>query len=154
VTDPPAASRATRVIAAPRERVYNAFIDPVALCEWLPPADMTGRIHAFDPKAGYRMSLYYPSTEPMLRGKTSAREDRVDVRFVELVPPQRIVEAVTFDTGDPDFRGEMTIVITFEAVGGGTEVSMAFSNLPPGLQPEDNDIGARLSLDQLARRFA
>jgi uncharacterized protein YndB with AHSA1/START domain len=154
VTGQPSDSRASRVIAAPAERVYNAFVDPVALCAWLPPADMTGRIHTFDPQAGYRMSLYYPPTEPMLRGKTSAREDRVDVRFVALEPPRRIVETVTFDTGDPDFRGEMTIVITFEAVHGGTEVTMTFSNLPPGLRPEDNDAGARLSLDQLARRFA
>jgi uncharacterized protein YndB with AHSA1/START domain len=36
----------------------------------------------------------------------------------------------------------------FEArVGGG------YRNLPPGLRAEDNDAGARLSLEQLARRF-
>jgi hypothetical protein len=30
---------------------------------------------------------------------------------------------------------------------------MTFDGLPPGLRPEDNDAGARASLDQLARRF-
>jgi uncharacterized protein YndB with AHSA1/START domain len=154
MSHPPAASRASRLIPASPERVYEAFVDPAALVEWLPPADMTGEIHAFDPKAGYRMSLYDPAIERDARGKTTAREDRVDVRFVELVPPRRIVEAVTFDTEDPAFRDTMTIVITFEQVPGGTEVTMAFSDLPSGLRPEDNDQGARLSLEQLARRFA
>lgn len=43
--------------------------------------------------------------------------------------------------------------MTFEEVPGGTEVTLEFTNLPPGLRPEDNDEGARLSLEQLARRF-
>jgi uncharacterized protein YndB with AHSA1/START domain len=77
----------------------------------------------------------------------------VIVRFVELAPPRRIVEAVTFDTTDPAFRGEMTIVVTFAAVSGGTEVTFPSRNLPPGLRAEDNEAGARLSLEQLARRF-
>jgi uncharacterized protein YndB with AHSA1/START domain len=100
------------------------------------------------------MSLFYPPDERSFRGKTSEREDRISVRFVELVPPRRIVEAVTFDTADPAFRGEMTIVVTFAAVSGGTEVTFACRNLPPGLRAEDNEAGARLSLEQLARRFA
>lgn len=75
------------------------------------------------------------------------------VRFVELVPPRRIVEAVSFVTADPAFHGEMTIVVTFEDVPGGTEVTFLFENLPPGPRAEDNETGARLSLDQLARRF-
>jgi hypothetical protein len=72
---------------------------------------------------------------------------------VELVPSRRIVEAVRFVTTDPAFFGEMTHTVTFDPVSGGTEVSLAFENLPPGLRPEDNDAGARLSLEQLARRF-
>ena len=47
----------------------------------------------------------------------------------------------------------MTIVVTFEEVPGGTEVTFLCENLPPGLRPEDNEAGSRLSLEQLARRF-
>jgi len=36
-------------------------------------------------------------------------------------------------------------------VSGGTEVTLVFKNLP-GLRAEDNEAGARLSLEQLARR--
>lgn len=47
----------------------------------------------------------------------------------------------------------MTMTATFEAVSGGTEVTLLFTNLPSGLRAEDNEAGSRLSLEQLARRF-
>jgi len=148
-------TRTSRIIKARPEELYWAFMDPAALVAWLPPAEMTGAIHEFDARVGggYRMSLYYPSNERSSRGKTSDREDMVNVRFVELTPPRRIVEAVNFVTTDPAFVGEMTIVVTFEVVSGGTEVTFLCRNLPPGLRAEDNEAGARLSLEQLARRF-
>ena len=151
----PKGTGTSRIIHAVPQQLYQAFIDPVALAAWLPPAQMTGRIHAFDARVGggYRMSLFYPPTERVFRGKTADGEDVVNVRFVELTPPSKIVEAVSFETADPAFFGEMTMIATFEAVTGGTEVTLAFENLPPGLRSEDNEAGARLSLEQLARRF-
>lgn len=148
-------TRTSRVIRARPEELYQAFVDPAALLAWLPPGDMTGKIHQFDARAGggYRMSLFYPPTERVFRGKTAERQDMVDVRFQELVPGRRIVEAVRFVTADPTLSGEIMHTITFEEVPGGTEVTLLFENLPPGLRPEDNDAGARLSLEQLARRF-
>lgn len=152
---PRGSTRTSQIIRARPEELYAAFVDPVVLVEWLPPAEMTGKIHAFTAGVGggYSMSLFYGESEQMFHGKTSEREDRVSVRFVELTPPRRIVEAVVFDSPDSAFQGEMTMVITFDDVPGGTEVVFACSNLPPGLRPEDNDAGARLSLAQLARRF-
>jgi uncharacterized protein YndB with AHSA1/START domain len=152
---PNASTRTSRVVAASRETLYDAFVNPDVLIAWLPPARMTGELHAFDARVGggYRMTLRHPPDERRFRGKTTEREDVVDVRFVELTPPRRIVEAVTFVTDDPAFGGEMTLTITLEPVRGGTDVTMLFENLPPGLRPEDNDAGARLSLGQLAARF-
>jgi len=148
-------TRTSRVIRARPEELYAAFLDPAALVDWLPPAEMTGRIHEFDARVGggYRMSLFYPPGERTFRGKTSDREDMVDVRFVELAPPRRIVEAVNFVTTDPAFSGEMTLTATFEAVSGGTEVTLMFEDLPPGLRAQDNETGSRLSLEQLSRCF-
>ncbi len=116
---------------------------------------MTGEIHEFDARVGggYRMSLFYPLDERAFRGKTSDREDMVNVRFVELAPPRRIVAAVSFVTADPAFFGEMTMIATFEEVSGGTAVTLVCKNPPPGLRAEDNEAGSRLSLEQLARRF-
>src|SRR5262245_10775392 len=148
-------TRVSRVIQAPPEEIYRAFMDPTALVAWLPPGEMTGTIHRFDARVGggYRMSLFYPPTERDRRGKTSAHEDMVTVRFVDLVPPRKIVQAVTFHTSDPALTGEMTIVVTLDRAAGGTEVTFACTNLPPGLRAEDNEAGSRLSLEQLARRF-
>src|SRR5262245_32891350 len=143
----------SHVIAAEPDAVYQAFMDPAALVAWLPPGEMTGRMHEFDARVGggYRMSLFYPSTERVARGKTSDHEDMVAVRFVELVPACRIVETVRFHADDPALAGEMTIAVTFERVTGGTEVTFRCTNLPSGLRAEDNEAGARLSLEQLAR---
>jgi uncharacterized protein YndB with AHSA1/START domain len=145
----------SRVIGARPEELYATFLDPVALVDWLPPAEMTGEIHEFDARVGggYRIPLFYPLDEPAFRGKTSNREDMVNVRFLELAPPRRIVEAVNFVTTDPAFFGEMTLTASFEEVSGGTEVTLVFKNLPPGLRAEDNEAGSRLSPEQLARRF-
>jgi uncharacterized protein YndB with AHSA1/START domain len=79
------------------------------------------------------MSLFYPPNENSFRGKTADREDMVNVRFVELTPPRRIVEAVSFVTADPAIFGEMTMTATFEEVSGGTEVTLVFKNLPARL---------------------
>ena len=148
-------TRASKAIKASPAAVFAAFMDPAVLVAWLPPADMTGRIHEFDGRVGggYRMSLFYPPSERSFRGKTSEREDMVSVRFVDLQPARRIVEQVRFHTTDPALLGEMTITISFEEVSDGTEVTLLCSNLPPGLRTEDNEAGSRLSLEQLARHF-
>jgi uncharacterized protein YndB with AHSA1/START domain len=148
-----ACTRTSKVIKAPREALYRAFIDPAALVVWLPPGEMTGEIYSFDARVGggYRMSLFYPSSDQVHRGKTSEREDSVAARFVELAPPVRIVEAVSFHSADPAFSGEMTLEATFEVADGGTEVTIACAHIPSGIRPEDNEAGCRSSLEKLAR---
>lgn len=146
-------TRTSRVIKAPAEDVYQAFIDPHALVTWQSPGDMTAEVHAFDARVGggYQMSLYYPETEQQNRGKTSGHEDRYTARFLELTPPKRIVQAITFDSDDPAFSGEMTMIVTLEEGAGGTEVTFRFEDIPAGIRPEDNDAGTRSSLEKLAR---
>ncbi|MGH2560944.1 MAG: SRPBCC family protein [Thermomicrobiales bacterium] len=146
-------TRTSRVINAPREALYRAFTDPAALAVWQAPGEMTGKVHEFDARVGggYRMSLFYPETEQEYRGKTAEREDRFTVRFVELTPPTRIVQAVTFDSDDPAFSGEMTMTVTLEVRDVGTDATIAFDHIPPGIRPEDNDAGTRSSLEKLAR---
>jgi len=148
-----ASTRNSKFIKATPEALYRAFTDPTALAAWLAPADMTGEVHSFDYRVGggYQMSLYYPSSETTFRGKTSEREDRYTARFVELTPPSRIVEAITFDAVDPAFSGEMTMVVTLEAEEGGTTVSILFKDIPSGIRPEDNEAGTQSTLEKLAR---
>lgn len=146
-------TRASAFIKAPREALYRAFTDPSALEAWQAPGEMTGNVHDFDARVGggYRMSLYYPPTEQANRGKTAAKEDRFNVRFTELTPPFKIVQVVSFDTDDPAFAGDMTMIVTFDERREGTDVTIAFHDIPPGIRLEDNDLGTRLSLQKLAR---
>ena len=153
-TEPTSRStRTTRILRAGAPAVYAAFLDPDALVAWLPPPGMTGRMHAFDARAGggYEMSLCYATDGGGARGKTTEREDRVVVRFVALVPPSRSGEAVRFVSDDPAFGGEMTLTVSLEPAAEGLAVTRAFDEIPPGVRPEDNDAGARASLAQLAR---
>jgi uncharacterized protein YndB with AHSA1/START domain len=39
-----------RTFAAPRERVYRAFMDPDELEEWYAPGDVTTKVHTLEPE--------------------------------------------------------------------------------------------------------
>src|SRR5690242_5141000 len=114
---------ASRVIAAPPERVYAALVDPDALVMWLPPDGMSGRFERFDARPGgsYRLVLTYADAS-VSRGKASADADIVDARFVDLVPGVRVVQAVDFVSDDPANAGTMTMTWELAAAGAGTRV--------------------------------
>jgi uncharacterized protein YndB with AHSA1/START domain len=107
--------------------------------------------HAFDAREGgaFRISLTY--SEPTATGKTTAHTDTYHGRFVTLVPNAQVVEVMEFETNDDSLRGEMTVSLTLTAANSGTDVLAVHKNLPPGLSPADNEIGWRMSLEQLAR---
>jgi uncharacterized protein YndB with AHSA1/START domain len=140
-------------IKATPQALYRAFTDPAALSVWLAPGEMTGKIHHFALRVGggYQMSLFYPQSEKGSPGKTSAKEDRFTARFIELTPYKRIVQAISFDSPDPAFSGEMIMEVTFEPKDKETKVTILFKNIPPGIRPEDNEAGTELSLEKLAR---
>ena len=70
---------------------------------------------------------------------------------MELTPPSRIVEAITFDAVDPAFEGVMIMEVTFTAENEGTNVSVFFKDIAAGIRPEDNEAGMQSSLEKLAR---
>ena len=142
----------SRIIAAPRTALYAAFMDPKALVAWMPPSGMRGEIRDFDGRigGGYRMTLTYEQPGPETRGKTTADADTVDVRFVELVPGERIVGAADFVSDDPAVGGTMTMTWTFTEVPGGTEVGVRVENAPPAISEADHEAGIRSSLENLA----
>ncbi|MDR3533294.1 MAG: SRPBCC family protein [Rhodopila sp.] len=142
----------SRVIKAPRRTIYQAFLDPKALVSWLPPEGMKGHVYAFDAREGgaYRMSLTYVEPDHSARGKTSEHADVVRGRFMELIPDQRIVQQIEFESKDPAFAGAMTITWTLADVPGGTEVTVLCENEPEGIRPDDHETGLRSTLENLA----
>lgn len=141
-----------RLIPAPAVKIYHALTDPVALAVWQAPEDMTGKVHDFDLRegGGYTMSLFYAESDDSSTGKTVGKEDRFTTRFVTLDPPYKIIQAVHFDTDNPDFMGEMIMEITLEEQSAGTKVSFLFRDIPRGIRPEDNEAGTASSLEKLA----
>jgi uncharacterized protein YndB with AHSA1/START domain len=145
-------TRVSRIIKAPRSKVYQAFLDPQAVAAWLAPDNMRLHVHTFDPREGgqFRMSLTYQNPDEAQRGKTSGDTDTYHGRFVKLVPDEKIVEAIEFESNEPGFAGEMRMTVTFTQVAGGTEVALLYENTPAGIRPEDNAAGSRQSLQNLA----
>ncbi len=143
---------ASRFIMAPPQTIYHAFLDPKAVASWRPPAGMNCQIYAFDPREGgtFRMSFTYTDTAHSTHGKTSKSTDVFHGQFVELVPNKRIVELVEFESDDPAFAGTMTVITTFGAVSGGTEVTIRCENVPGGIRPGDHQAGITSTLENLA----
>jgi uncharacterized protein YndB with AHSA1/START domain len=142
---------ASRLIAAPRERVYAAFIDPAALAVWLPPDGMTGRFERFDARPGgsYRMVLTYAGATAA-RGKATADSDVVEARFLDMVPGVRVVQAVDFVSDEPGYAGTMTMTWELATAEAGTRVEIRAENVPDGISAEDHAAGLASSLANLA----
>lgn len=147
----PRTDRASRVIAAPLESVWAAFVDPEALVAWLPPGGMIGRFERFDARPGgsYRMVLTY-SDASGAPGKATADSDVVEARFVDIVPGERVVLAVGFVSDDPAYDGTMIMNWEVTAVDVGTRVSVVAEDVPDGISAEDHAAGLASSLAKLA----
>jgi uncharacterized protein YndB with AHSA1/START domain len=143
-------TRSTRRIRARRSVVYRALLDQDAVRSWKVPDGMRSEIHVFEPVPGgvFRVSLTYDAPDRV--GKTAGRTDTYHGRFVELDPGRRLVEAIEFETDDPDLQGEMRITTTLADAGEDTELTMLHEGLPPGVRPADNETGTRMALAKLA----
>jgi len=136
--------RLTRVFKAPRERVFNAFLDPDAMAKWMPPNGYTAHVYKFEPKVGglYRMSF--------------SSLDKKDTHFfggkyLEIKPYERLHYTDKFESDDPLMQGEIKVTVTFRDVPGGTEVKIVQEGLPKTIPVESAMQGWNQSLENLAR---
>jgi uncharacterized protein YndB with AHSA1/START domain len=130
-----------RVFRAPVERVFRAFVDPDAMCKWLPPHGFTGRMHEMDARVGgrYRMSFTHLG---------NGQAHSFGGTFLELQPYERIRHNDRFD--DPQLPGEMVTQITFKTVLVGTEVHIEQTGIPDVIPAEACCLGWQESLQLLA----
>ena len=131
-----------RVLKAPPERVYKAFLDPDAMVKWLPPHGFTGNVHHLDAKVGgtYRMSFTNFAT---------GHSHSFGGTWLELVPGERIRHTDKFD--DPNLPGEMTVTITFKKVVCGTELNIVQEGIPDVIPTEMCCLGWQESLEMLVK---
>ena len=131
-----------RVLRAPTERVYRAFIDPAAMCKWLPPCGFTGTMHHLEAKVGgtFKMSFTNFTTQS---GMSFGGE------YLELVPNEKLRYTDQFD--DPNLPGIITVTVLFKEVSCGTELSITQAGVPGVIPSESCYLGWQESLRQLAQ---
>ena len=130
-----------RVLRAPPQRIYKAFLDPDALVKWLPPHGFTAKVHQMDARVGggFRMSFTNFGT---------GESHSFGGKYLELTPHSRIRYTDVFD--DPNLPGEMQVTIELREVPGGTEVRIQQAGIPAAIPVSFATMGWQESLTMLA----
>jgi uncharacterized protein YndB with AHSA1/START domain len=133
--------RIHRVLRASPEKVYRAFLEPLAMAKWLPPYGFTCTVHHMDARVGgtFRMSFTNFGNG---QGHSFGGE------YLELVPHERIRYTDRFD--DPNLPGELLVTVTLKSVICGTELHVTQENIPAAIPLEMCYLGWQESLMQLA----
>lgn len=134
--------RLHRVLQAPPDRVYRAFLDADAMAKWSAPNGFTGKVHHLDVRVGgtYRMSF---------TNFTTGHSHNFGGEYLELVPNERIVHPDKFD--DPNLPGEMRVTVTLKQVSCGTELNLVQEGVPEAIPPEACYLGWQESLILLGK---
>jgi len=138
----PSTIRLHRVLRAPPERVYRAFLDPDAKVKWLPPNGFTAKVHSSDARVGgsYKMSF---------TNFTTGSSHSFGGQYVELTPHERIRYTDKFD--DPNLPGAMEVTIVLKKVSVGTELNITQAGIPDAIPAEACYLGWQESLVLLAK---
>ena len=131
-----------RVLSAPPEKVYRAFLDPEALVKWLPPHGFTAKLHSMNTQVGggYKMSF---------TNFTTGKSHSFGGKYIELVPNKLIKYTDQFD--DPNLPGEMQVTITLKEVSCGTDLKIVQEGVPEAIPIEMCYLGWQQSLNLLTQ---
>lgn len=131
-----------RVLQAPAERIYRAFLDPDALAKWLPPHGYVGKVHEMDARVGgsYRMTFTHHA---------AGTRESFGGTYLELKPDELIRHTDRFD--NPDLPGEMVVTVKLRPVACGTELDIVQEGIPAVIPTASCYIGWQQSLIQLAQ---
>lgn len=131
----------TRVIKAPRDRVYAAWTDPMQLKQWFGPANVRTRDILAEPRVGgkFRWDLINDEGEEMtLLGE-----------YRELSAGRKIV--FTWQWDDDEAWKDRNSVVTVELFDrdGGTELKLTHEQLPSEESRDRHNQGWNSVLDRL-----
>jgi uncharacterized protein YndB with AHSA1/START domain len=138
----PSTIRLHRVLRAPPERVYRAFLDAEAMAKWLPPYGFTAKVHHLDARVGGTHKMSFTNF-------TTGKSHSFGGRYLELKPHERIRYTDEFD--DANLPGEMQVSVTLKKVSCGTEVTIVQEGVPDVIPAEACYLGWQESLAQLAK---
>jgi uncharacterized protein YndB with AHSA1/START domain len=139
-----AESTTTRLIRAPRAKVYRTVADIQALAQCLQPEGASSRIIGYDDDSGtLRMEISHgPGPEGTRRFQLTTLELRKD---------ELVVYGAAFESDDPLLAGEMKLHFAFKDAPGGTQVTVRHEGIPARISVQDNERGTASSLKNLAR---
>ena len=134
--------RIHRVLRAPPERVYRAFLTPDAMSKWLPPFGFTCKVHHMDARVGgpYKMSF---------TNFTTGHSHSFGGEYREFLLNEKIRYTAKFD--DPNLPGEMQTTASLRKVLCGTEIDIVQEGIPEIIPLEMCYLGWQESLVQLAQ---
>ncbi len=133
--------RLHRVLRSTPDKIFRAFLDPDALCKWLPPHGFTCRVHQMDARVSGKFKMTFQNFSTG-HGHSFGGEYR------ELVPGELIRYTDRFD--DPNLPGELQVTVSLQKVSCGTELSILQEGIPDAIPVEMCYLGWQESLGQLA----
>jgi uncharacterized protein YndB with AHSA1/START domain len=134
--------RLHRVLRAPPEKVYRAFVTADAMGKWLSPFGFTCTVHHLEPKVGGTFKMTFTNF-------TTQQSHSFGGEYLELVPGERLRYTDKFD--DPNLPGVIQVTVTLKKVLVGTELNVVQEGIPEVIPVEMCYLGWQESLVQLAQ---
>ena len=132
----------THTFDAPRERVFDAWLDPKELASWVGPRGVSAEVPLLEAKAGgrYRIQMLTPDkSNPAVGGI-----------FREIKRPERLVLTWMWESE----KVETLITLTFKTVGKQTEIKLRQEGFSAKERRDSHHNGWSGSFDKLAERLA
>jgi len=147
----PEIHKTSRIILATPRAIFRILLDPETIPAWRSSKGMTARVEHFDPRPSgtYCFAFNYPENDRGC-GTSSPHPDIINGHFIEILPDERIMEAIRFETGDPRYQATMTVTTTLESVRDGTKVTLTAQDVPPGISEADHRARMDWTLKMLA----
>lgn len=134
--------RLHRILRAPPERIYRAFLNADALAKWIPPNGFTATVHPMDARVGRTFKMSFTNF-------TTIKSHSFGGEYLELIPNTLLRYTDKFD--DPNLPGMMQVTVSLKAVSCGTEMNVVQDGIPGVIPVEMCYLGWQESLILLAK---
>lgn len=131
-----------RVIKASPEKLYRAFIEPVALASWMPPYGYLGTVHQMDVKVGGTFKMSFQNF-------TTGNSNSFGGEYLEVKPNELLKFTDKFD--DPNMPGTIVNTIRLKKTSVGTKLEILQENIPAAIPAEMCYLGWQESLEKLIK---
>ncbi len=132
----------TRHFDAPPERVFDAWLDPKLIAQWIGPRGVQAEATKLEARIGgaYAITMHTPDK----------MDPKVSGAYKEIVRPSRLV----FSWMWAHETQETLVTLTFKPAGKGTEMTLVHTNFATAERRDSHNNGWTGSFDKLAEVLA